>query len=131
VTGDDLSALEHAVLAQAPPGAVVTGLSISPDGDEAAVLTYLASANYLIDDLFEKTPEGWKLREGGSAGGINWPGGDTGVLRYSGEAPDGAQFALVKYELDEHRVPIRHGHFLFVAWDAPFATVNPALLRFG
>ena len=56
-------------------------------------------------------------------------GEDEGVLRYSDEAPPDASLARVAYEGTEHPVPVRHGHFLFVAWNTPFAE-DPRLIGF-
>jgi hypothetical protein len=125
----DVSSLELAVLADAPPGAVVVGASMSPDGAYGAALTFLSSANYLMDDLFVRTAEGWEGYGGGSGGGISWTslGDELGVLRYGDEAPDGTAVAVVRYEGQEHRVPVRHGHFLFVAWNTSF-TEDPILV---
>ncbi len=54
---------------------------------------------------------------------------DRGVLRFGDEAPEGASIALIGYEGQEYRVPVRHGHFLFVAWDAP-SDERPSLIGF-
>lgn len=127
---DATDAVTQAVLDDAPPGAVIVGLSIAPDGRRAAALTFLLTANYLMDDLYEWSDGTWQNQSGGSGGpGINWTGSDVGVLRFSGEAPDDAQTAVIAYDGDEHSVPINHGHFLFVAWDTPFSH-DPELLRF-
>src|SRR4051812_2144800 len=88
--------LKEAVLAHAPPGAVVIGLSVAPDGQRAAALTLLPTANYLMDDLFQYEGGLWQHSEGGSGGpGINWTGAEQGVLRFAGEAPDGAATAVI------------------------------------
>jgi hypothetical protein len=131
----DLEAFEGTVLDQAPPGAVVIGASLSPDGRYGAALTYLPSANYLMDDVLVRDGDRWQLHGGGSGVGISWTflgvlgEGDRGVLRYGGQAPDGASGAWVRYQGAEYKVPVRHGHFLFVAWDAT-SHENPALIRF-
>ena len=53
---DELVRFEEAVLAQAPPGSIVVGSAISPDGSYGASLTILPSAtDYPMDDLFERT----------------------------------------------------------------------------
>jgi len=87
----EIEAFEQAVIEQSPRRVVVVGSSISPDGLYATALTLLPTANdYLMDDLFVRTPNGWKAHVGGSGGGIQWTSlGDDerGVLRYSGEAP--------------------------------------------
>jgi hypothetical protein len=100
---EELAALEEAALAQAPPGAVVVGASISPDGNHAVALTVLPTAsNYPMDDLFEKVEDLWVEAGGGSGGGLCWTSGDEdgdlGVLRYGDEAPDGATAAWIGYE---------------------------------
>jgi hypothetical protein len=123
-------ALTEAVLANAPPGAVTVGISIAPDGRRAAALSFLPNANYLMDDLFEWVDGEWRNQEGGSGGpGINWGGSDVGVLRFSDEAPNDAHVAIVRYEGNEQRVPVKYGHFLFVAWDTPFSQ-DPELIGF-
>lgn len=128
----DLAAFESMVLDQAPPGAVVIGASLSRDGRHGAALTFLPSANYLMDDVFFRDDDRWQLHTGGSGGGISWSvlgGGHRGVLRYGGQAPEGASGAWVRYEGTEYRVPVRYGHFLFVAWDTQ-SHENPTLIRF-
>jgi len=86
-------------LAGAPPGAVIIGLCIAPNGLRAAALTLLPSADYLMDDLFHDADGHWQPGEGGSGGqGINWSGGDLGVVRFSGEAPVDARYAVVRYD---------------------------------
>jgi hypothetical protein len=130
VTG--LSSLELAVVAHAPPGAVVVGASVSADGAYGVALSFLRSANYLMDDVFVRSDEGWEGYGGGSGGGISWTSigdGERGVLRYSDEAPDRASVAVVQYEGQQHRVPVRHGHFLFVAWNTSF-TEDPTLVAY-
>jgi hypothetical protein len=132
MANSDLAAFERAVIAQAPPGAVVIGASLSPDGKYGVALTFLPSANYLMDDLFIRDAERWETYGGGSGGGISWSSlgeSDRGVLRYGDEAPDGASAARVTYEREEYRVPIRHRHFLFVAWDTRFSE-DPRLVGF-
>lgn len=128
---DDLfRTVSDVVLADAPPGAVIVGLSISPDARRAAALTLLPSANYLMDDLYELAEGAWESREGGSGGpGINWSGGDVGVLRFSGAASGDSQTAIILYEGREHRVAVNRGYFVFVAWATPFSH-NPVVVRF-
>jgi hypothetical protein len=127
---DATDAVTQVVLDDAPPGAVIVGLSIAPEGRRAAALTFLPTANYLMDDVYEWSDGAWTNQSGGSGGpGVNWSGSDVGVLRFSGEAPHDAKTAVVAYDGDEHFVPINHGHFLFVAWDTPFSD-DPKLLRF-
>jgi hypothetical protein len=128
----DLAAFESMVLDQAPRGAVVIGASLSRDGRYGAALTFLPSANYLMDDVFVREDVRWQSYTGGSGGGISWTvlgGGHRGVLRYGGQAPEGASGAWVRYEGAEYRVPVRYGHFLFVAWDTQ-SHENPTLIRF-
>jgi hypothetical protein len=127
-----LAAFESIVLDQAPPGAVVIGASLSRDGRYGAALTFLPSANYLMDDVLVRDGDRWQSYTGGSGGGISWTvlgGGPSGVLRYGDQAPEDASGAWVRYEGAEYRVPIRYGHFLFVAWDAT-SHENPTLIRF-
>ena len=45
-----------------------------------------------------------------------------------GLLPEDASGEWASYEGAEYRVPVRYGHFLFEAWDAPYE--NPALIRF-
>lgn len=132
VSEDDLTGLECAVLAEAPPGALVIGASVSPAGDYGATLTFLASANYLMDDILIRTDSGWKGFISGSGGGVGWTstgGGGLGVVRFVGEAEEGASIALVEYEGREYRVPMRDGYFFFVGWNTRF-TENPVLIGF-
>ena len=128
---EDLTeALTAVILADAPPGAVIVGTSIAPDWGRAAALTFLPTANYLMDDLFEYVDGAWHNQEGGSGGpGINWSGSDIGVLRFSDEAPRDAQAVVIRYEGRDHRVPVRHGHFLFVVWDTALSE-DPMLVGF-
>jgi hypothetical protein len=119
---DELLAFEQGVIAQAPPGAVLIGASVSPDGHYGAALTLQPSANYLMDDVLARRAGRWEIHAGGSGGGQSWSKlgqEDRGVVRYGDEAPQGASVAHIGYEGQEYRVPVRHGHFLFVAWDAP------------
>jgi len=115
--------LEQAVLDHGPPGAVIIGADISPDGKYAVALTLLPTANYLMDDLFVWDGQ-WEEYGGGSGGGTNWTSlddvGESGVLRIASEAPAGAEVAVVTYEGRRSRVPVRHGHFVFVAWNTRF-----------
>jgi hypothetical protein len=119
---DQLLAFEQALIAQAPPGAVLIGASVSPDGHYGAALTLQPSANYLMDDVLVRRARKWEIDVGGSGGGLSWSKlgqEDRGVLRYGDEAPEGTSVARIGYEGQEYRVPVRHGYFLFVAWDAP------------
>lgn len=125
---DDVqSSLEQAVLDHGPPGAVIIGADISPDGKYAVALTLLPTANYLMDDLFVWDGQ-WKAHGGGSGGGTNWTSldGDSGVLRIGSGAPAGAEVAVVTYGGRQSRVPVRHGHFVFVAWNTRF-TEDPCV----
>jgi hypothetical protein len=129
---DALLAFEQAAIAQAPPGAVLVGASVSPDGNYRAALTFQPGANYLMDDVLVRRVEKWELYMGGSGGGLSWTKlgqEDCGVLRYGDEAPEGASVARIGYEGQEYLVPVRHGHFLFVAWDAP-PDERPSLIGF-
>jgi hypothetical protein len=131
---EELAAFEDAVIAQAPPGALVVGASISPDGKHGVALTLLPSASdYPMDDLFERVGDRWVDAGGGSGTGISWSSmsedASNGVLRYGDEAPPGAAKAWVAYEGQEVEVPVRHGHFLFVAWDTDYHE-DPRAVRF-
>jgi hypothetical protein len=127
-----LELLVAAVTAQAPSGAEVIGASVSPDGLYGAAVTYLPSASYLMDDVFEFVEGSWQLHSGGSAG-LSWTSledeGTSGVMRYVDEAPGDATAAVLTYEGTEHRVPVNHGHFLFVAWNTRY-TEAPSLIHF-
>ena len=136
---DELLAFEQAAIAQAPPGAVLVGASVSPDGNYSVALTFLPGANYLMDDVFVHRAGEWETYMGGSGGGLSWSElgqEDRGVLRYEDEAPEGASVARILYHGQEYRMPVRHGHFLFVAWDAPalsrdaLAEKRPTLIGF-
>ena len=50
------------------------------------------------------------------------------MLRYGDEASEAAA-AVVEYDGVEQRVPVRDGHFLFVAWDTLYAA-DPVLKCF-
>jgi hypothetical protein len=137
VMANDAAAFESMVLAQAPPGAVMIGASLSPDGTYGAALTFLPSANYLMDDVFVRDGGDWRPYSGGSGGDISWTAlgeGHGGVLRFGDEAPSRAAVAQVRYKGVEYRVPVRHGHFLFVAWNVEAPNVapyeRPGLIRF-
>jgi hypothetical protein len=127
-----LEGLVAAVIGQAPPGAVVIGASVSPDERYGTAVTYLPSALYLMDDVFEFVEGNWQLRSGGSAG-VSWTSladeGTSGVLRYVDVAPVDATAAVLTYEGTEYRVPVRHGHFLLVVWNTHY-TGEPRMLRF-
>jgi hypothetical protein len=131
---DELAAFEEAVLAQAPPGSVVVGSAISPDGRRGVALTTLPSASgYLMDGLFDRVNNRWTEAGGGSGGGICWTSldraGDSGVMRYADEAPPDARAALIAYEGREYRVQIREGWFFLAVWDTAF-TEEPRVLGF-
>jgi hypothetical protein len=129
----DVDAFERAVLAQAPPGSDLIGASISPDGEFGAALTTLPSAaGYPMDDVFRLVAGRWELHSSSNGGGTTWSWlrDDVGVLRFDGEAPPGASRAVIGYEGREHPVPIRHGHFLFVAWNVPENFGEPVVVRF-
>jgi hypothetical protein len=133
MTTDELVAFEKAVIAQAPRGAVVVGASVSPDGTYGAALTLLPTAgDYLMDDVFIRVGHEWEAYSGGSAG-IRWTSLDdeseTGVLRYADEASAETSAAWIRYEGEDYRVPVRHGHFLFVAWRTRFHE-DPSVIRF-
>jgi hypothetical protein len=129
---DELLAFERVVIAQAPPGAVLVGASLSPDGNYGAALTLQPGAHYLMDDVLVRRVDEWEMYVGGSGGGISWSKigqEDRGVLRFGDEAPEGASVARIGYEGQEYQVSVRHGHFLFVAWDAPLEE-RPSLIGF-
>lgn len=71
---DALAAFEEAVLAQAPPGSVLVGSAVSPDGMNGVALTILPTANdYAMDDVFERVDDRWVAASGSSGGsGIGW-----------------------------------------------------------
>jgi hypothetical protein len=95
----ELLAFEQAAIAQAPPGAVLVGASISPDGNYGAALTFLPGANYLMDDVLVRRADEWEPYVGGSGGGLSWSElgqEDRGVLRFGDEAPEGASVALIR-----------------------------------
>jgi hypothetical protein len=99
--GNDLGAFERAVLAQAPPGAVLAGASLSPDGKYGAALTVLPTASgYLMDDVLVLTDDGWENSTGGSGGGVSWTTlhelSNVGVVRFGDEAPIEATAAWIK-----------------------------------
>lgn len=130
---NELVAFEQAVLAQAPPGALLVGASVSPDGKYGAALTLQPGANYQMDDVLVRRGDRWEPHSGGSGGGTSWTWlgeeEDLGVLRYGGEAPEGASGVLVNFQGKQQRVIVRHGHFLFVAWNVTFDS-QPTLVGF-
>src|SRR3954469_24340354 len=117
---NDADTLERAVLAQGPPGALLVGASVSPDGRYGTALTLDASTRYPMDDILEWSGERWKPYSGGSGAGTSWTrlgkDGDIGVLRFAGVAPAGVSTVVVEFQGQQHRVTPRYGHFLFVAW---------------
>jgi hypothetical protein len=120
----DLECLERSVANQAPPDSVVVGVAIAPDGRYGAALV-IASSGHPLDYLLERTEGGWQERGVGSGCGTTWcsldESGELGVLRFSDQAPAGSTSAHVTYENAAHRVPVRHGHFLFVSWYVPLS----------
>lgn len=133
MAADELGVFERAVIAQAPRGAVVVGTSISPDGSYGAALTVLpAAGDYVMNDVFIRVGDRWETHSGGN-GDMQWAllddESETGVLRYGGNAPAGTSAAWIRYEAEDHRVPVRHGRFLFVAWRTPFRDY-PRVIRF-
>jgi hypothetical protein len=130
----DLTRFEQSVLGQVPPGALIAGSSLSPDGRFGAALTVVPSADdYLIDDVFIRVDDRWEGYTGGDGdAGSRWSPlgtGEAGVLRYSGRAPSGASTVTVRYEGNEYEVPVRHAHFYFVSWNTSFRE-RPLLLNY-
>jgi hypothetical protein len=128
----ELLAFEQAVIAQAPQARSSLALPLSLDGNYGAALTFQPGANYLMDDVLVRRADEWETYVGASGGGLSWSKlgqEDRGVLRFGDEAPEGASITLIGYEAQEYRVPVRHGHFLFVAWDAP-PDERPSLIGF-
>jgi hypothetical protein len=85
-----------------------------------------------MDDVLVRRADEWEIHSGGSGGGLSWSKlgeEDRGVLRFGDEAPEGASVVMIGYEGQEHRVSVRHGHFLFVAWDAQ-PDERPSLIGF-
>ena len=129
----ELAAFEKAVIDQAPRGALVVGVSLSPDAAYGAALTFLPTADYLMEDAFERDGDQWELTQATTGTGTYWAPtgeGERGVLRYADEAPRGASVARVEYDGQEHRVSVRHGHFYFVAWDVASPGTEPSLISF-
>jgi hypothetical protein len=77
---DELLAFEQAVIAQAPPGAVLIGASISPDGTYGAALTFQPGANYLMDDVLVRRAGHWGTYVGGSGGANRGASSDRKTL---------------------------------------------------
>jgi hypothetical protein len=116
----EIEDFERAVIGLGPRPLTILGSSISSDGRYGAALTLLPTANnYVMNNLYERTPEGWKDCGGGN-GDIEWTAlsdDGRGVLAFGGEAPPDVVVARIFYEEREHTVPVRFGHFFFVAWD--------------
>jgi hypothetical protein len=131
-TTKGLAAFEEAVLNHSPPGAVVVGVSISPDGQYGAAATLLPSASdYWMNDLYTRVTGQWETYAGGN-GDLSWrslPDPLIGVLSFGGEAPPATTSAWIAYEGQERRVPVRHAHFLFVAWRTAYRE-DPRVVRF-
>ena len=130
---DELAAFEKAVVDQSPRGALVAAASLSPDGAYGAALTLLPSANHVMEDVFKRNGDRWDFHGGTTGVGTYWDSlgeDERGVLRFADEAPHGASAARVKYEGREYRVPVRHGHLYFVAWDTPSPGEEPSLVSF-
>lgn len=77
-----------------------------------------------LESLYEYGADGW-LEHTTSNGGLAYTGigedddgNSIGVLRYYGEARADSEIALVRWRDAVHEVPVQHGHFAFVAWDA-------------
>jgi hypothetical protein len=131
---DDVTRFERAVLAQAPPGSVLVSGSLSPDGHYYVAFTILPSANnYPMHDVFELGDDGWVLMYGSNGGGITWSrltDEGLGVLTLDGEALSGSSVDRVSFSGRGHEVPVRSGHFQFVALDVPEAYGDPVLIAF-
>ena len=61
--------------------------------------------------------------------GIAWAARERRCAPVGDEASEGAAAAVIEYEGVEHRVPVRHDHFLFVAWDTLYVA-DPVLKCF-
>jgi hypothetical protein len=131
---EELAAFEETILVQAPPGAVVVGASISPDGKYGAALTLLPSASdYPMDDLFERVGDRWMDAGGGSGTGISWSSmsedGSNGVIRYGDEAPPGFRQGVGRVRRARGRGSCAPRPLLFVAWDTDYHD-DPRVVRF-
>ena len=130
---EQIEDFERAVVELGPRPLVVLGSSLSPDGRFGAALTLLPTANdYVMNDVYERTGDGWKDYGGGN-GDIQWlvlAEDGRGVLTFGGEAPPEATVARISYEGRQHLAPVRHGHFFFVSWNTPYEE-EPKLLDFG
>jgi hypothetical protein len=127
----DVDEFEEVVVRLSPRPTVILGSSVSPDGRFGAVLTLIPSADYVLNELYEHTPDGWVSYISGN-GDVTWRSlGEysRGVLAFGGEAPESASAARVVYEGGEYVVPIRHGHFFYVHWDTDYHE-EPRLVGF-
>jgi hypothetical protein len=110
--------------------ATVLDVSISPDGTEAIV----ALGTNEEPQLYPNESICYRMRRGrwieaSSAGGISlpywspreWPkrGPVLGVLRFAGEAPEGAKEVIVRWGAEERGVGVAHGYFFFTEWRVP------------
>lgn len=129
---DDLASLERAALAKAPPGAVVAGSSLSPDGRYGVVLTLAgAQRDYPMDGIFARFAGRWEDHGNGGGTQTAWRSldGEAGVVPFADRAPEAATAAWIAYEGREVRVPVRSGYFFFVAWDTTYSD-DPTIVRF-
>jgi hypothetical protein len=142
--------LKQAALAQAPPGAVLGGSSVSADGKYGAVLTLLPSAgDYPMDDLFERVgdewshPSRWRRIGGGAGGGVTWassPG--RGVLRWSAAAPPEripdipvmakahVPWVRIAWAGRKYGAFVHNGWFYLVIWDSECSEDEPRVIGY-
>jgi hypothetical protein len=103
-------------------------VAISPDGDEAIVVLGTNEEPYLYPYEEHCFREGghWFGGSGISGIGFGWSlrtiresGPALGVVRLSGEVPDGVREVVVEWDGREQRVPATDGYFFFTRWDVP------------
>jgi len=117
------AALVEAVERRGPGQVELVTSSLSPDGRWAALLLR-SETDHWFESVYEFVDGAWVEFTSGSVGTswspLGWTedGVTIGALRFYGQAPDGAQAAIVRWRGAVERVPIENGHFAFAAWDA-------------
>ena len=102
-------------------------ITVAPDGGEAVVVLGITEEPY--DDLEEvecfRERGRWHAASSSNGLGFGWtPRGRsadgstfTGLLRLSGEAPDGVEAVVVRWNGRDREVPVTSGYFFFGVWE--------------
>jgi hypothetical protein len=95
--------------------------AISPDGDRAVVLTRMPMGHEL-HRFCVRTEDGWELADDDPAGsaGTCWSGSESGgTWHVSGQAPAGVAAVKLRWQGEDHNIPVKERRYLTAWWDLP------------